>query len=203
MRKSLYAVGIGYIGLCGWAVAKSHSPGDAPTAEAPPATVPVRPAVHAEAEAPEATPNGWFARVKPFCNVVEVETALRQNPAPPGLEGVGYQAACLALAGKIERARTLIDGIPAEKRYRAAGIVFEVAHPVADAGDDKSAGPIMAMVVDFWPNHYMALYHAGMSEFALGDRDRARRHLEAFLQNYSVEDGWRGSARAALAKLTP
>ena len=79
--------------------------------------------------------------------------------------------------------------------------MFNVAHPVADAGDDRSAGPIMAMVVDFWPNHHMALYHAGMSELALGESAKARTHLQAFLQFYGSEDGWRSSAKAALERL--
>jgi hypothetical protein len=29
---------------------------------------------------------------------------------------------------------------PAEDRAEAAGVVFDVAHPIADAGDDRSAG---------------------------------------------------------------
>jgi hypothetical protein len=152
---------------------------------------------------PSETARVWFGRVKPFCNVVEVETALRQNrpPAEMGFEGPGFEAACWALAGRIEAARHSIDELPADQRWRAAGIVFEVAHPVADAGDDRSAGPIMAMVADYWPNHYMALYHAGISELALGDTQRSRDHLEAFLRIYHDDDGWRSNARAALDRI--
>jgi predicted TPR repeat methyltransferase len=81
------------------------------------------------------------------------------------------------------------------------GIVFDVAHPVADAGDDRAAGPIMQMVVDFWPNHYMALYHAGMSEYALGQPELARKHLRSFLDNYPSDDGWRRNAIEVLGRL--
>jgi thioredoxin-like negative regulator of GroEL len=132
---------------------------------------------------------------------VEVEVALRQRPAPGGVEGTAYAAACLALAGKVDRARVLIDGLPATDRARAAGVVFEVAHPVADAGDDRAAGPIMEMVVQYWPNHYMALYHAGMSEYALGQAEPARRNLTEFLKLYHEDDGWRRSAVEALGHL--
>lgn len=147
------------------------------------------------------TAEGWFQEVKPFCNAVEVEVQLRHRPAPVGVAGAGYSAACYALAGRIELARGVIDALAANERLQAVGIVFNVAHPVADAGDDRSAGPIMQMVVDYWPNHYMALYHAGMSEYILGQPDLARKHLESFLQYYSPNDGWRQNALEVLGRL--
>jgi hypothetical protein len=189
----VYLAGIAFIGLATFAISR-----------ATPRIEPLEPHVASPALTPEAPGDarGWFASVKPFCNVVEVETALRQSRPPAGdWQGPAYEAACLALAGKVDRARGVIGGLPADQRARAAGIVFEVAHPVADAGDDKSAGPIMAMVVEFWPNHYMALYHAGASEFALGDRTLARKHLEAFLVHYAAEDGWRSNAKRLLAEM--
>lgn len=139
--------------------------------------------------------------MKPFCNAVEVELAQRRHPAPTTLEGRGVSAACYALGGKIDAARRAIDRLPPGDRHRAAGIVFDVAHPVADAGDDRSAGPIMELVVEYWPNHYMALYHAGMSEFALGQPELARQNLTAFLSYYDENDGWTRKARATLARL--
>lgn len=196
MRNSSYAVGLAYMALCAAAVAMSR-----PAAEFDPSTVhyPVAPL---PAEAPIDDAVAWFAAIKPFCNTVEVETALTQRQAPPpGFQGAGYHAACLALGGKIERARGVLAELSRDDQWRAAGIVFDVAHPVADAGDDRSAGPIMALVVDFWPNHHMALYHAGASEYALGDIDAARRHLATFVSLYQVEDGWRGNARKILAEI--
>jgi putative intracellular protease/amidase len=80
-------------------------------------------------------------------------------------------------------------------------IVFDVAHPVADAGDDRSAGPIMEMVVDYWPNHYMALYHAGMAEYMLGQRDLSRHNLQEFLKYYHERDGWTANAVEVLKRL--
>jgi hypothetical protein len=144
---------------------------------------------------------GWFQSIKPFCNGVEVQVQLRHNPAPKTLEGAGYEAACYALAGRIDDARRIIDAVSEGERHQAVGIVFEVAHPVADAGDDKAAGPIMQMVVDYWPNHYMALYHAGMSEYILDQPDLARKHLESFLQYYSPDDGWRRNAIDVLGRI--
>ncbi len=140
----------------------------------------------------------WFAQTKPFCNPVEVETRLRWNPPPKDMQGSAYSAACYALAGKVDQARQIILELEGDDRWRAAGVVFSVAHPVADAGDDASAGPMMEIVVEFWPNHYMALYHAGMARLGLGDREVARDYLERFLQYYDRNDGWRSSALAAL-----
>lgn len=191
----VYLAGICFIAVAGTAIRRAASAGPV-----------VRPLAEAEVPgmvAASGTAREWFARVKPYCNAVEVETALRQSPPPAelGFEGPGFEAACWALAGRVEAARASIDRLPGSDRWRAAGIVFEVAHPVADAGDDRSAGPIMAMVADYWPNHYMALYHAGISELALGDTRRSQQHLEAFLRIYQQDDGWRSSARAALDRI--
>ena len=76
--------------------------------------------------------------------------------------------------------------------------MFNIGHPVADAGDDDSAGPIMRLVVEYQPDNYMALYHAGMSEYMLGQIDFARTHLEQFIELYQPEDGWRTNAREVL-----
>lgn len=54
----------------------------------------------------------------------------------------------------------------------------------------------MELVVEFWPNHYMALYHAGASRFQRGDFAGARSYLERFLTHYDRDDGWAESARA-------
>src|ERR1051325_5778157 len=142
-----------------------------------------------------------FAAMKPYCNAGEVEIQQQRHPAPHSLEGTGFSAACYALAGKIDSARVSIDRLPAGERPRAAGIVFEIGHPVADAGDDRSAGPIMELVLDYWPNNYMALYHAGMSEYSLGQTNVAEKHLHAFLRMYDQPDGFTGAAKAALVKI--
>jgi hypothetical protein len=47
----------------------------------------------------------------------------------------------------------------------------------------------------------MALYHAGMSEYILGQADFARTHLKKFMALYPSEDGWRGNARDVLGRL--
>src|SRR5436190_1821361 len=144
---------------------------------------------------------GWFAVTMPFCNPLEVPQLMARRPAPPGWDGAGYAAGCWALAGRIDEARSALARVPEQERWRAAGIVFDLAHPVADAGDDIAAAPIMNLVIESWPNHFMALYHAGISDFALGNPDRARKHLTAFLRLYKEEDGFTRNAREALAKL--
>ena len=143
----------------------------------------------------------WFRRVKPYCNSVEVATLERGTRAPATVEGAGYHAACLALAGRIDDARRVIDAVPQATRYQSVGIIFDVGHPVADAGDDKSAGPIMELVIDYWPNHYMALYHAGMAEYMLGQRDLAKHNLDEFLRYYHENDGWTSNAKEVLSRL--
>src|SRR5262245_34801265 len=150
---------------------------------------------------PAAGALGWFQAMKQYCNTVEAEMALKNNPAPEGSEGVAYTAACLALAGKIDGAREAIAALPASERARAAGVVFDVAHPIADAGDDRSAGPIMGLVVEFWPDHYMALYHAGMASYGLGYSVLAKKYLEQFLELYAQEDGWRSNAEQVLRRI--
>ncbi|MCI0455410.1 MAG: hypothetical protein L0Z62_00350 [Gemmataceae bacterium] len=144
---------------------------------------------------------GWFRGIKSSCNQLEVDLALRNNPPPGGLEGTGYAAACLAIAGRIDVARGRLQELAPDQRWKAVAIVFEIGHPIADAGDDRSAGPIMGLVVEFWPNHYMALYHAGMAHYAVGDAGLARRYLTDFLRYYESRDGWRSNALAVLGRL--
>lgn len=187
MHRALYFAGFGYLAICGALVLRHNAVATEPQTGA---LIP-QPGSAAE----------WFGTTKPFCNAVEVELVQRRRPAPATLEGQGYSAACYALGGKIGIARQVIERLPASERYRAVGIVFEVAHPVADAGDDLSAGPIMELVIEYWPNHYMALYHAGMSEFALGQTELARKNLTAFLSYYHENDGWTRNARETLQRL--
>jgi hypothetical protein len=190
MTRALYIAGWSYVAVCGLLLVRPRS---APVE-------PPRPS-HAPAPTFRGDAAGWFAQMKPFCNAVEVEVQQQANPAPSGTQGAGYSAACFALAGKIDRARTTIDQLDTSDRPAAAGIVFEVGHPVADAGDDQSAGPIMRLVVEYQPQNYMALYHAGISESILGHSDIARTHLERFLEIYQAEDGWRSNAITVLNRL--
>jgi len=194
--RALYALGLLYIALCGGLIWLGRAqPAPAPS----PPVAPVRP-TPAHPVSPSSGPE-WFQRMKPFCNPVEVETRVRFEPPPAGYEGVAYGAGCFALAGKIAQARELLMTLEATERPRAADLVFELAHPVADAGDDTSAGPIMGMVVEFSPDNYMALYHAGASEFALGQPELSRKHLARFLELYKQPDGWRSNAESMLARL--
>lgn len=193
MYRALYLAGAGYLAICGAIVLRARE-----------RATPVQPA-NVEPRAPGVRfgppEHEWFLAIKPNCNAVEVEVAHRMHPPSSTLEGQAFSAACYALAGKIDAARRVIDQLHPDRRHRAAGIVFEVAHPVADAGDNRSAGPIMELVVEYWPNHYMALYHAGMAEFALGQPALARKNLQAFLSYYNQNDGWTRSARETLEQL--
>jgi serine/threonine protein kinase len=143
----------------------------------------------------------WFNQIKSRCNSVEVVTAMNSNPYPQTPEGAGYGASCYALAGKIDLADRTIQSLPDGSRAFAAGVVFNIGHPVADAGDDKSAGPIMDLVVKYWPANYMATYHAGMSHYILGEYPQATQQLQAFLQVYQQPDGWTAKAKSALTRM--
>lgn len=148
------------------------------------------------------TGNQWFSQIKQYCNPVEAAVMIRRNAPPRDEEGAGYAAACFALAGKIDQADAQIRALPNDAdRQRAARIVFRVAHPIADAGDDDAAGPIMRLVVKYQPNNYMALYHAGMAEFNMGDMRLAKLHLERFLGLYKQNDMWRRNGLQVLAKI--
>ncbi len=141
----------------------------------------------------------WLAEVRPYCNPVDVETRLRWQPAPSTDEGRMHEAACYALAGRTDAARASIESLPSERRYEAAGVVFATGHPAADAGDELAAGPLMELVVEYWPNHYMALYHAGAAAYERGDAAATQEYLTRFLEQYQVEDGWKSNAVAMLA----
>jgi len=186
--RSLYLLGLAYAALCAGVVlrARQVASGGEPVT---PVTAYAGPA------------GDWFQLVKPFCNTLEVETRIQQTPPPAGPEGAGYGAACYALAGRIEQARALILALPAGDRGNASSVVFNIGHPVADAGDDRSAGPIMELVLEFWPENYMALYHAGISEDVLGQADKAKARLRQFLELYHENDGWRANAERVLARL--
>lgn len=130
------------------------------------------------------------------CSSLEVEEVVR-NPAMTEMERV----TCLAVAGRIDRARERLLGMSEAVRGQAIAQVFNLAHPIADRGDDASAGPIMALVVEFWPANYMAVFHAAMAEFALGHDEVAVPQLERFLTMYRQRDVWRQRAEQALAAI--
>jgi serine/threonine protein kinase len=147
------------------------------------------------------TGNGWFDSIKPRCNAVEAATAISSSPPPNDWQGIGYAAACYALAGKIDLADSAIGRLDPGLRHQAVNIVFEIGHPVADMGDDRSAGPIMELVLKYYPENYMAMYHAGMSAYALGNIPLSRQRLTDFLNTYTVTDGWTNNARMVMDKI--
>ena len=143
----------------------------------------------------------WFQSIKSRCNALEVVTAMRNAKYPQTTKGVGYAASCYALAGRIDLADEVIQTLPPNSRVYAAEVVFNIGHPVADAGDDKSAGAIMDLVLRYWSNNYMALYHAGMSAYVLNDYPKAQTHLRRFLEIYQRQDTWTNKAKSALSRM--
>jgi hypothetical protein len=153
------------------------------------------PALIAEWSGPEAAP---LASMTPErnCTALEAEEVVRST-AMTDLDRV----TCLAIGGKIDRARQELYAMSDEARAQAIADVFSLAHPIADRGDDASAGPIMELVVEFTPTNYMAVFHAGMAAFALGHDDVAGPHLQRFVAMYMPHDVWRQRAEQALAAI--
>jgi hypothetical protein len=197
MQRFLYFAGFVYIALAGTFVASQVATRESSIPrglEVPVDPPPTRPAGYTSGAQ-------WFTSMKQYCNPVEVDVRVRYSPPPATSDGAGYAAACFALAGKIDRARVIIEEIAPAGRGAAAGVLFEVAHPVADAGDDRASGPMMELVLEYWPNNYMALYHAGMSEYSLGQSSLAEQHLRAFLVAYTAQNGFTSNARQALQSI--
>ena len=143
----------------------------------------------------------WFNTIKSNCNSLEVITAMARTNYPKTPKGIGYAASCYALAGRIDLAEKVIEELPSNLRVYAAEVVFNIGHPIADAGDDRSAGKIMDLVLKYWSGNYMALYHAGMSAYVLGEYSKAEHHLEEFLHIYQRNDGWTNKAKLALSRI--
>ena len=98
-------------------------------------------------------------------------------------------------------ADSVLRALPDTERRSAASLIFGIAHPIADAGNEIAAGPVMELVVQHTPENYMATYHAGMSAYQTGDTDRARTRLTAFLRMYPNPDGWRRNAEMVMSAI--
>src|SRR2546421_3761583 len=179
---ALYGLGFGYLLLCSGVFVVSLLQRLSPASPVAPTVAAPRPRAGASAG------GAWFAAMKPYCNAVEVETRLSAAPAPRTTDGVGYAAACYALAGKLNHAQQAIDALAEDQRWRAAAVVFNIGHPVADQGDDQSAGPIMRLRPRHLAHKYKALYHARVSEYGLGDPPPRRGPPPAVPALYSAHD---------------
>ena len=152
-----------------------------PPALAPRAPEPMR--VRAETD-----PGAWFAAIRPRCTTADVTLATDLNKAPQGVEGSGYEAACFALAHRLPKARAILLGLPEDDRIRGASVVYDVADRLAATGKHDTAGPLMELVLEFWPNHHLALYEAGTARFTSGDLTGAQDYLARFLDVYAGDD---------------
>lgn len=147
---------------------------------------------------PETDPGTWFEKIRPHCTPAEATLFTDLNPPPEGVEGTGYKAACLALAQSVPRARALLLALPAEVRLQGASMVFDVAQGLSTQGRYDRAGPLMELVLEFWPNHYQALYAAGTARFMSGDPAGAQLFLGRFREVYLGDDSLVHSAKLML-----
>lgn len=135
-----------------------------------------------------ARPRDWLATIKPSCNREDVMLATDLHPAPTTGDGPALEAACFAIAGDIAKARALVLAMEPGQRSEAAGVILDIALDSRDADTDPSVGPVMDLVLEFWPNHYLALYYAGRSRYLSGDVDGAASYLERFILGYPRDD---------------
>lgn len=187
------AVGLG-AGILVVGAARVATPSSDPAA-------PPMPAARPRVPGGPQSPSHWFQMAKPSCNSLEVAHLMARMPPMPGTDGAGFAATCYALAGRIDDARRTIAALPAAERPRATGVLFGLADVVADAGDDVAAAPMMNLILEFSPDHVQAMYHAGLSEYALGRPKAAAPLLERFLTLYLSEDGFRRNAVTALERI--
>jgi hypothetical protein len=144
----------------------------------------------------------WFARVRERCNSLQIRTMLAETPPPSSLDGAGFAAACASLAGDLRLARWHVARFPKDQHAHAVWPTFEIAHRMADKHPkNQQIAAIMRLVIEFWPENYMALYHAGIAELAAGDTTRATKHLQGFLKIYTQHDAFSTAATAAVAEL--
>jgi hypothetical protein len=139
-------------------------------------------------EEPPATPSDWFDAIRAKCTPAMVRLAVDLSRPPEGTISTGYEAACFAIAADMSKARALILGLPEGTRLEAASVVFNVAQAMVERGQEMAAGPLMELVVEFWPNHYVALFEAGVTRYAEGDYTHARIYLQRFLDVYVQDD---------------
>lgn len=148
------------------------------------------------------TPQAWFNEMRPHCNVAEVEAQVRLTPAPMGDEGMGYTAACFAMAGQVDLARNLMERLPQASQSWAAQVIFGGIHGEADSGGEAGVAPAMELVLEYQPNNIMALYHAGSAAYSSGRVEAAREYLGRFVEHYGPEDGWKSNAHTMLKSLS-
>jgi len=151
---------------------------------------------------PPATPSEWYRRIEPRCTPSGVQLVVDLNRPPAGTLRAGYEAACFAVAMDVPKARALILGLPEQDRLQAISVVFNVAQGMVDRGREIPAGPLMELVLEFWPNHYVALFEAGATRFAVGDYTHARAYLERFLEVYAPDDQRTQRAERMMAQMT-
>lgn len=59
----------------------------------------------------------------------------------------------------------------------------------------------MDLVLEFWPENFQAMYHAGMSAYGQKDFVKAKAQLERFREMYKNEDFFGQNAKRALERM--
>jgi hypothetical protein len=59
----------------------------------------------------------------------------------------------------------------------------------------------MELVLEFWPDHYKALYGAGAARYAAGDQTGAETYLARFLEVYEGADDLSSNAMRMISHM--
>ena len=124
--RKIYFLGLLYVGLSLVYLLRAPDPGaisdDPPVTvtvpDDPPFTVTIT--VGGEPEVDPTDAAAWFRSMKPYCNPVEVATQVTRSPAPRSADGAAYEAACYALAGRIDTAAKAPSPPSATARARSS-----------------------------------------------------------------------------------
>jgi hypothetical protein len=133
----------------------------------------------------------WWSETGSHCTAQEIDFVLANYDLDNG-----QRAVCVAFAGEVDRARQLLWKMTDDDRRAAMAELFAYTDPIADRGglDELRVGPVMQLVVEFWPESFQATYHAGMGHYRKGDLVAARVLLARFLTQYTIDDVWRRRA---------
>jgi hypothetical protein len=139
--------------------------------------------------------------MKQYCNPVEVDVRVRYSPPPATSDGAGYAAACFALAGKIDRARTIIEGIAPAERGAAAGVPVRGGPSRRGRGrrpcvgtDDGARARVLAKQL------HGALPRRHVRVFARAEQPRRTAPASVSL-GVHAQDGFTANARQALQSI--
>jgi len=143
----------------------------------------------------------WFESIQVGCRRTAGDEWLRSIlRGPPTDYGEMYEAACLALAGRIDQARSRLEAFSEARRSVAVNVLLSTATPIHRAEDYQSSVPVMELVLEFQPYNTYVKYQVGLGHMRLGNQEAGGALLrEVLAQN--LPRAWREHATELLEEL--